>query len=635
MPAELARVDAITSQPDPKVKAELMSRLIVKDDLAKLSEADRTAYYGAVCNACGLEPITQPFKYVSLQGKLVLYATKGASEQLRALHRISVTITGRERIDDVMIVNARGAMPDGRCDEAIGAVSLAGLRGEALANALMKAECVPLRSEILTRGGWKHYQQLVIGEEVAAYDCESDNLRWTRLLAVSTFPATEVVTFGTPLHNFQCTPNHSWAIERDKYKQRGESKRGPYANRATPRALIQADSIKAGHRVILAARCPTGGDSPLTPTDAGILGWVMTDGTIQRQGKFVRLGICQSKPDNLAGIRQLLTRSGLTFREDIGKPTVREFPAGNVYECLPQHWFYLNAESSRALLAKAGCESPAELPSVVTRLSPEARESMLNAMMLADADGRGRFGKKRKPGVMDAWQILCTLEGKALGKYESERVIPTQLGRKLRHMAGSNIRLTNPQLEAVWCPTTDFGTWVMRQDGNVTITGNTKAKRRVTLSLCGLGMLDETEVETIPSARVPPPPPPAPPAPPLAARQTQPMDAEIEAEAEAEAEALAERQAIQAECEDEPVTVTVLLDLLHECKMSWDELLEKPDLRARLGEVVGREIPPVMHVSRLTQTERNALAKTLRERLARRQEDLVRHNAKKTGKGAK
>jgi len=29
----------------------------------------------------------------------------------------------------------------------------------------------------------------------------------------------------------------------------------------------------------------------------------------------------------------------------------------------------------------------------------------------------------------------------------------------------------------------------------------TKAKRRVTLSICGLGMLDETEVETVPSAR--------------------------------------------------------------------------------------------------------------------------------------
>jgi hypothetical protein len=34
----------------------------------------------------------------------------------------------------------------------------------------------------------------------------------------------------------------------------------------------------------------------------------------------------------------------------------------------------------------------------------------------------------------------------------------------------------------------------------------TKAKRRVTLSICGLGMLDETEVETIPNVQIIDPP---------------------------------------------------------------------------------------------------------------------------------
>jgi hypothetical protein len=42
----------------------------------------------------------------------------------------------------------------------------------------------------------------------------------------------------------------------------------------------------------------------------------------------------------------------------------------------------------------------------------------------------------------------------------------------------------------------------MRGDvGNVIMKAVTKSKRRVTLSLCGLGMLDESEVETIPDAR--------------------------------------------------------------------------------------------------------------------------------------
>jgi hypothetical protein len=42
----------------------------------------------------------------------------------------------------------------------------------------------------------------------------------------------------------------------------------------------------------------------------------------------------------------------------------------------------------------------------------------------------------------------------------------------------------------------------MRGDlANAMMKAVTKAKRRVTLSICGLGMLDETEVETIPDAR--------------------------------------------------------------------------------------------------------------------------------------
>jgi hypothetical protein len=35
---------------------------------------------------------------------------------------------------------------------------------------------------------------------------------------------------------------------------------------------------------------------------------------------------------------------------------------------------------------------------------------------------------------------------------------------------------------------------------NALMKAETKSKRRVTLSICGLGMLDETEMETIPSA---------------------------------------------------------------------------------------------------------------------------------------
>lgn len=41
---------------------------------------------------------------------------------------------------------------------------------------------------------------------------------------------------------------------------------------------------------------------------------------------------------------------------------------------------------------------------------------------------------------------------------------------------------------------------------NAIMRGETKAKRRVTLSICGLGMMDESEVDSVPGARVATPP---------------------------------------------------------------------------------------------------------------------------------
>jgi hypothetical protein len=55
------------------------------------------------------------------------------------LRGVSVQITSREHINDLYIVTARASLPDGRCDEEIGAVPIKGLSGDALANALMKA----------------------------------------------------------------------------------------------------------------------------------------------------------------------------------------------------------------------------------------------------------------------------------------------------------------------------------------------------------------------------------------------------------------------------------------------------------------------------------------------------------------
>lgn len=120
--------------------ADIVSAVVTEGDLARLSPAQRVQYYSRVCESLGLNPLTKPFDYINLNGKLTLYAKRDATDQLRRLHSISIAITGRERMDDLYVVTARATSGEGRSDEAVGAVSLGGLKGEALANAIMKAE---------------------------------------------------------------------------------------------------------------------------------------------------------------------------------------------------------------------------------------------------------------------------------------------------------------------------------------------------------------------------------------------------------------------------------------------------------------------------------------------------------------
>lgn len=118
---------------------DIMERVIVAGDLKNLSPADRVNYYKATCESLGLNPLTRPFEYITLNSKLTLYAGRNCADQLRRLHHIDIRIVGRERIDDLYVVTAHATAPDGRGDEEIGAVNVGGLRGEALANAMMKA----------------------------------------------------------------------------------------------------------------------------------------------------------------------------------------------------------------------------------------------------------------------------------------------------------------------------------------------------------------------------------------------------------------------------------------------------------------------------------------------------------------
>ncbi len=134
-PTPISAIPAIREE-DALIAAEAA----VTGDWSKLAPAQRIQLYGAVCESMGLNPLTQPFGWFSQGGKLVLYAFKGATDQLRKLHGVNVVSVSKEVDNGLLITTVQVQDQTGRSDMDIGAVPFGPeLKGEARANAIMKS----------------------------------------------------------------------------------------------------------------------------------------------------------------------------------------------------------------------------------------------------------------------------------------------------------------------------------------------------------------------------------------------------------------------------------------------------------------------------------------------------------------
>jgi hypothetical protein len=218
--------------------ASIMERAVIQGDLSQLSPQERVEYYSRVCDSLGLNKYTKPFAYLELdaQGggkKLELYARKDCTDQLRDIKKVSITRLEKEWTQELYIVTAYAVLPGGRTDSAVGAVPIskeggywedvtdrdgkpvtdkAGksrrrlvsdgrfvrLTGDALANAIMKAETKAKRRVTLSICGLGMTDESEIDSIPGAVIVESDRYIPTREAdAGDTTPRTAVVEMVT------------------------------------------------------------------------------------------------------------------------------------------------------------------------------------------------------------------------------------------------------------------------------------------------------------------------------------------------------------------------------------------------------------------------------------------------------
>lgn len=303
--------------------------------------------------------------------------------------------------------------------------------------------CLPLDTEILTKKGFRRYYELNNGEEVLGYNNKTNHTEWTKLLGIYFSYNQPLLQLSSKSFNFRCTPNHTWFI-RKKEKE--------FPQR------ISVKNFKTYHRIITFASCVDNGYLNITPKEAELLGWIVTDGHCRKNKLAVSISQSIGKFSNY------LESNFMGWFTNIYK--------GN-NGC---NTFNIKTSKIRELFNRIGYKNKDNLIRIVLNMSLECRLSMLKAFNMAEGwiqNGNWCFSQLKESPVLEAYQLLCILTGTKISKpILSKHGIVTFKQNKRQCVDIYDLKISPIGKENVFCPQTELGSIVIRQNGQVAITGN-------------------------------------------------------------------------------------------------------------------------------------------------------------------
>lgn len=317
--------------------------------------------------------------------------------------------------------------------------------------------CVPLNTQILTKHGWKFYHQLKIGDEVLSVNLETKKVEYCKLLNINLYENKPLLSLRTSRFTAKCTPQHKWVVK----KQNGEIEKKPTTEINTSDKIIQ--------NII----------QDVIPSDDGRkLGWLM----------------CDCEITNASG----LPSTAYINQSKYVKEITRLFGTPAKTKCHNPNWkdnyeWIVPANEVRTILGKFGIATYKDLTNAMLEADIEDVAGCFESMCLADGS-KGKF-ESTYLELVEAIQVMCARLGIATTFIsvrmckKSTKPVYTVGIKKTDGAYFSEIKTKAIPPQDVWCPTTENGTWFMKQDTFVTLTSNceTSAVGRA-LGMAGFGI---------------------------------------------------------------------------------------------------------------------------------------------------
>ena len=341
--------------------------------------------------------------------------------------------------------------------------------------------CVDDETEILTVNGWKHENDVSVGDSVIGYDVNSKKVVVTDVTHKHVYSdenGIHVYEFNSPTFNAVSTEDHRWVVCESDEEPRFKTSQNIWKNKWPDYPILRVDDNDLP------------GNS-LSDDYLKLLGWIMTDGYFSKQYYGIEIYQSTRREKNALiyhNMIETLNNLGFSFNDKSDD---------GVY-----HTIYLNKNDILYDLWKSNPDRTLSFDFVST-LSQHQAEVLMWAMI----EGDGTLGDNGKSSNItftcnsverkDVFQYLAFIAGYATNAYrisaeDANRWTNGKLYPSLSNKATvvvkndywtiSVLRVKRAHIyphhkserfvNKVWCVTTGTGTWVMRRNGKVSITGN-------------------------------------------------------------------------------------------------------------------------------------------------------------------
>lgn len=312
--------------------------------------------------------------------------------------------------------------------------------------------CVPVStSKALTKEGWKSYFELEVGELILAYDMKTKTNKWTPVLNLHYYENAPTIDIIKPGHNIKLTstPDHKWVVYR----------------KATGPDLVVHKNAELVYSLIQKLK-----NKEITFTEA-------KEYQSSIQEHYKKYKDCTWE-EFLSESKFSKGGEFLITTEELKNGAFKQYVIKNA---APLDESY--SDSNLKLTSKYNDSWTAN----VLDMSRSQSEVWFSSAIIYDGNQNKDYEvnsngsktyktygfKQKHPDHQDAFVASCILTGRRVryGSY-SENGCRNFYITERDYIPLDTVYFNDGESTDVWCPETEFGTWVMNQDGLVTITGN-------------------------------------------------------------------------------------------------------------------------------------------------------------------